>query len=227
MAKRRRSKAARRRRAVRLTLVGAGVLVLVVVFWSRVWPYLLAAAVAGVVGAVGWWAWRTHRTLRERDRVFREEDRILASHRSVAELDGMSGTDFEKLVAALLRRDGCTEVRCTGGPGDHGVDVVGRLPDGRSIAVQCKRYAPHRSISNTEMITLLGSQTHYGADVAVFVTTARITAPAEKVAVQNGILAIHRDHLGHWRSGTAITAFAGLNGTGTGTRKHLKQWKKT
>ncbi|MFB6556449.1 restriction endonuclease [Streptomyces sp. NPDC056405] len=54
----------------------------------------------------------------------------------------MTGTEFEDFVVDLCRRDGCTDVRRVGGSHDNGADVLGVLPDGRSMVIQCKRYTP-------------------------------------------------------------------------------------
>lgn len=224
MAKRR-GRGAKLRRRNRLVAVGGAGLVLLVTFWHTVWPYLVAGIVGGSLGSVCWWLWRRHQAETRADAAFRQRDAVLLSHRTVADLDRLSGTEFEQMVAALLRRDGCTEVVHTGDPGDNGVDVAARLPDGRTVAVQCKRYAPHRTISNGEMLTLLGSRTHVGCDLALFVTTAMVSRPAEKTAVANGILTIHRDHLGHWYRGSSITSFLTVNGSGQGDRR--RQQRKT
>ncbi|WP_262699485.1 MULTISPECIES: restriction endonuclease [Streptomyces] len=58
-----------------------------------------------------------------------------------------------------------------GGANDNGADVLGRLPDGRSMVIQCKRYAPTSTIASRELRDLLGARVHFGADLAVFVTT--------------------------------------------------------
>jgi len=201
-------------------------LLLLVVFWTRVWPYLLGFLLVGAAGTIGWWLWRTDRLLRAGDRRRREEDALRAGRRTLAEVDVMTGTEFEELVAGLCRRDGCTEVRRVGGAGDNGADVLGRLPDGRTMVVQCKRYAPSRAIPNRELRDLLGARVHFGADVAVFVTTSRFTGPSEKFAVQHDILAVHRDLLGLWNNGARLLAVAGVNGRGQGDARHRARWKQ-
>ncbi|WP_405526439.1 hypothetical protein OG426_29000 [Streptomyces canus] len=35
-----------------------------------------------------------------------------------------------------------------GGANDNGSDVVGRLPDERTMVIQCKRYAPSSTIAS-------------------------------------------------------------------------------
>ena len=184
-ARRRRRSGVRRRREAREQLaltVGALVVFLLVMFWSAVWWYLAAAVALGGVGAVVWWLWRTDRLVRSRDRSWRREEEVLAGRRTLAAVDAMSGTEFEELVAGLCRRDGCTEVRRVGGAGDNGADVLGRLPDGRTMVVQCKRYAPSRAIASRELRDLLGAMVHFETDMAVFVTTTRFSRPSEVFA---------------------------------------------
>jgi restriction system protein len=223
-ARRRPSK--RQRRAHRKALLGGGTTAaLTVVFWSSVWPYLLAAALLGGAGALGWWLWRTDRLLRGGDKKWRHEESIKLGHRSLSEIDTMSGGDFEDYVAGLCRRDACTQVRRVGGAHDNGADVRGVLPDGRSMVVQCKRYAPHKTIPGRDMRELLASKIHFKADVAIFVTTSRFSPQAQDFAREHGLLAIHRDHLGLWNTGASLTSFSAVNGQGQGTRSHATRWK--
>ncbi|WP_320777444.1 restriction endonuclease [Streptomyces sp. CRN 30] len=195
--------------------------------WQTVWPYLVGGLVLGGAALGGWWLWRTDRLVRGRDRRWREEDAVRAGRRTLAEVDRMSGGEFEDFVAGLCRRDGCTEVRRVGGSHDDGADVRGRLPDGRSMVVQCKRHAPGNAIPSREVRDLIGARVHFGADVAVFVTTAYFTGPAERTAVRNGVVAIHRDFLGLWHNGASLLSFGEVNGAGQGDRAHRARWRAT
>lgn len=229
VAGRKRGAAARRRRAARLkaVVIGGGlVLALLAVFWSAVWPYVTGALIVGCVGAAGWWLWRTDRLVRGRDRLWRHQEAVQAGHRTLAEVDAMTGTEFEELVATLCRRDGCTDVRRVGGANDNGADVVGRLPDGRSMVIQCKRYAPTSTIASRELRDLLGAKVHFGADLAVFVTTTRFSRPSESFAVRHDILAVHRDHLGLWNNGASLLSLTEVNGQGQGDSRHRARWKR-
>ncbi|NKY13682.1 restriction endonuclease [Streptomyces somaliensis DSM 40738] len=220
---------ARRRRAARLKSVAVGsglVLVLLMVFWSVVWPYVTGAALLGGIAAAGWRLWRTDRLVRGRDRLWRQEEAVKAGRRTLAEVDTMTGTEFEDLVASLCRRDGCTDVRRVGGANDNGADVVGRLPDGRSVVIQCKRYAPTSTIASRELRDLLGAKVHFGADLAVFVTTTRFSRPSERFALQHGILAVHRDHFGLWNNGVSLLSLSEVNGHGQGDSRHRTRWKQ-
>ncbi len=228
-ARRGRGAVARKRRVVRLkraSACGAALVVLLVMFWSMVWPYVTGALLLGGVGTAAWWLWRTDRLVRQRDHLWRQADLIDAGRRTLSEVDAMTGTEFEELVASLCRRDGCVEVRRVGGANDSGADVLGRLPDGRSMVIQCKRYAPTSTIASREMRDLLGARVHFGADLAVFVTTTRFSRPSEKFAVQHGILAIHRDHLGAWNGGASLMSLAEINGAGQGDAQHRTRWKQ-
>lgn len=228
-ARRGRGAAARRRKAARRRSAAAAIVataVLLTALRPEVRPYLLAAALLAAAGAGGWWLWRKDRLTREQDRRWRQADRISAGRRTLAEVDAMTGTEFEELVAQLCRRDGCTEVRRVGGSHDNGADVVGRLPDGRSMVIQCKRYTPSSTIASREMRDLLGARVHFGADLAVFVTTTRFSRPSEKFAVQHGILAVHRDHLGLWNSGASLQSLTEVNGAGQGNLHYRARWKQ-
>ncbi|GAA0902872.1 restriction endonuclease [Streptomyces thermoalcalitolerans] len=207
--------------------VGGGLLlVLLVLFWRTVWPYVTGAVLLGCVGTAGWWLWRTDRLLRGRDRLWRQEEAVKAGHRTLAEVDTMTGTEFEELVARLCRRDGCTQVRRVGGAHDNGADVIGRLPDGRTMVIQCKRYAPSSTIASREVRDLLGAKVHFGADLAVFVTTTRFSRPSERFALQHGILAVHRDLLGLWNNGVPLLSLSEVNGRGQGDFRHRARWKQ-
>ncbi|MEY9846452.1 restriction endonuclease [Streptacidiphilus sp. MAP5-3] len=228
---RRRGTAAARRRTTRLKALAAlGALVsgiLLAAHWGTVWPYVTVLVGAAAVGAAGQALWRRDRAARRQDRLWREQDAIAAGHRTLAEVDQMTGTQFEDLVAALCRRDGCTEVVRVGGAGDNGADVRGLLPDGRTMVVQCKRYAPRNAIPAREIRDLMGALQHHRAQVGIFVTTTRFTRPAQDLCRQHGIWALHRDLLGLWNSGTPLTSFPQVNGAGQGDRQHRARWKNT
>ncbi|MFD3732583.1 restriction endonuclease [Streptomyces sp. NPDC058632] len=196
-------------------------------FWQAIWPYVVGGLVLAGGGVGGWWLRRTHRLVRERDGRWREEEALKAGHRSLAEVDAMSGGRFEDFVVELCRRDGCTEVRRVGGSHDNGADVLGRLPDGRSMVIQCKRYSPKGRIPSREVRDLLGARVHFKVDVAIFVTTTYFTAPSERTAVQNDVIAVHRDHLGLWNNGASLLSLTAVNGAGQGDRRHRVRWKET
>lgn len=204
---------------------GAVVVVIAAVWvaghWSVVWPVLVVVLAVAVVGGVGWALSRAHRRAVGQDRVWREQEEARARELSMAEVDALSWQEFEAYVADLCRRDGCTKVVVSGKSGDLGADVVGYLTDGRKLVVQCKKYAPHRSVSSQDMQKFVGTaRLEHGADVALFVTTCRaFTKDALGLALRQDIVALHRDLLGSWVRGAHLETLIPLSGSGGGTRR--------
>ncbi|MCF4136549.1 restriction endonuclease [Streptomyces sp. Tue 6430] len=230
MAAKRKRKAMRRRRTTTRNKAAAGVLaalVLLGLLQPTLLPYLGALLAATGIGWMVWRLWRTDRLLRSKDDAWRRQEEIAAGQRTLAAIDAMTGTEFEEVVAELCRRDGCTQVRRVGGTGDNGADVLGRLPDGRTMVIQCKRYAPHRTIASREVRDLLGAKVHFAADVAIFVATTRFSPQAEAFAVKHHILTLHRDFFGLWNNGTPLLSLAEVNGRGQGEAHHRARWKQT
>lgn len=228
MAAKRRGRAARRQHIARNTAAGVlATLLLLSLLRPELLLYLGVLLAAAGIGWVMWRLWRTDRLLRSRDTVWRRQEDIAAGQRTLAAIDKMSGTEFEEVVAELCRRDGCTQVRRVGGAGDNGADVLGQLPDGRTMVIQCKRYAPHRTIASREVRDLLGAKVHFAADVAIFVATTRFSRQAEAFAVGHQILTLHRDFLGLWNNGTPLVSLAEVNGRGQGGASHRSRWKQT
>jgi restriction system protein len=193
--------------------------VLVAANWSTVWPVLVALLAAAAVGWTGWALLRAHRHAVGQDRLWRAQEEARARELSMAEVDALSWQEFEAYIAELCRRDGGTRVVVSGRSGDLGADVVGYLADGRKLVVQCKKYAPHRSVSSQDMQKFVGTaRLEHGADVAVFVTTGRaFTKAALALALRQDIVALHRDLLGAWVKGAHLDTLIPLNGRGGGT----------
>ncbi len=189
--------------------------------WSVVWPVLVAVLAAAVVGGAGWALLRAHRLAVGQDRAWRAREEARARELSMAEVDALSWQEFEEYVADLCRRDGCTKVVVSGRSGDLGADVVGYLADGRKLVVQCKKYAPHRSVSSQDMQKFVGTaRLEHGADAALFVTTCRtFTKAAVGLALRQDIVALHRDLLGAWVKGARLETLIPLNGGGGGIRR--------
>ncbi|MFE2326586.1 restriction endonuclease [Streptomyces sp. NPDC059385] len=124
----------------------------------------------------------------------------------IGTIDAMNWREFEEHVAQLLRRDGCTDVELHGGHGgDRGVDISARTADGRTVAVQCKNFAPFRHVLSGEMQKFLGaSKVIHEADVALYVATCAFTREALALAAQGGVTAVHRGLLEAWSAGVQL-----------------------
>ncbi|MFC8100983.1 restriction endonuclease [Streptomyces sp. NPDC057363] len=131
------------------------------------------------------------------------EDRPLVG--VMASMDAMNGREFEEHVATLLRRDGCTNVIVRGGNRDRGIDITALTADGRTLAVQCKRFAPHLSITSPEVQKFVGAKVLHSSEVALFVATCPFTRDARNIAAEGGITAVHRGLLEEWSAGAPLT----------------------
>jgi restriction system protein len=172
--------ARRRRRASNGGLVltmgaAAGVLWL----WSQPWGASLFIALAAVAVAAGL-ARIAAAARRRRHRLHR-----------LATLEGLLALtphQFEDEVAELLRSLGFAFVHVSAGAGDLQADIVAVDPDGLATIVQCKRYAPGRTIGSPVIQSFIGmARIHHECERALFVTTGSFTEPAYRLADEHDI----------------------------------------
>lgn len=103
--------------------------------------------------------------------------------------------EFEYSVADVLRASGYTNVYVCGGPGDLTVDIQGISPEGKSVAIQCKRYED-KPVGSKELQTFIGMlHAHHRLDGGIYVTTSRFTKPAIALAEQHKIELIDGERL--------------------------------
>jgi restriction system protein len=145
-----------------------------------------------VVAAVVVWVahqMSKHQRQAVRDRLLRESELAMA--------DAMTGPQFERYVADLLRFRGLQDVRVVGGAGDGGIDILAKDSTGAQIACQCKRQMANVSV--TVVRQLIGSVNHeHRGRTPYLVTTAMLTRPAQDLARQAGVHVIDRPLLGAW-----------------------------
>ncbi|MED3501520.1 restriction endonuclease [Brevibacillus agri] len=117
-----------------------------------------------------------------------------------ADIDTLSGTDFERLIELYYRDHGyCVEH--VGGSGDHEVDLILKGKEGYKIAVQCKRWKG--SVGNDIVLRLKAGKQVHGCYDAWIITTSHFTKAAQEAAERlnirliNGV-AVH-DMINRWR----------------------------
>lgn len=109
----------------------------------------------------------------------------------IDELLLLSPGEFEIYVRDLLSRVDYRDLTVRGGAGDLGVDILGRDPSGKTVAIQCKRYEPGRNVGSPAIQTFMGmQQREHRTDVGIYVTTSGFTQPARSLAQAHGILLI-------------------------------------
>ncbi|MGW1157507.1 restriction endonuclease [Streptomyces sp. NPDC002519] len=124
-----------------------------------------------------------------------------------AAISSMTWQAFERHVAGLLRRDGCTEVVVRRAQSDRGIDVTARTADGRTVAVQCKKYNGRQCVSSADMQKFCGAaRTVEPADIALFVATCNFTHEAQAIAHLSGIVLVNRHELEAWTAGVHLKA---------------------
>ena len=151
---------------------------------------LVALVTVLVVAAAGWWAWT---------RLRRARERWIVSRTGIVGIDTMSGIQFEEHVARLLRAHGYTRVTVVGGASDGGVDLRAQTPDGRALAVQCKRW--RKPVPPNEVRAFLGALAggHRGY-LGMFVASNGFTGEAVREA-GDGMVLVDRHGLGLWMAG--------------------------
>lgn len=193
-------------------LVPLGLVVLVVLGWVLVlaarWvgrhpvpAGLVLLAAAAVAAAVVAGPLRDRRATAAASR--RRTEAAVATHDSTetgfTRALAMTGTQFEGFVAGLLERDGCEDVRVSGGAGDRGADVTAIDPNGWRVVVQCKRYAPGRPVGDPDLQRFVGTAfDEHGAHTALFVTTSRFTRAAQDLARRRRVVLVDGVRLRRW-----------------------------
>ncbi|GII93811.1 restriction endonuclease [Sinosporangium siamense] len=208
MAKRRPATRRRRNRTSRgqISLSGLAVAIFLVVviaalveafldFLGDHWPWLTAVAVALAACAAGGLVVRA-RLVAARERQW------MLDHAALERVDTLSGPEFERLTAALLRRDGFAQVTELGRAGDGGVDLTAVGPGGERLAFQCKRYAG--KVGAPEVRNFLGALAFtWAGHTGVLITSGHLTGPAMEEARRADLVVLERDDLARWLSGAA------------------------
>ena len=115
-----------------------------------------------------------------------------------ADLDRMTGSEFERLIATKFREVGYEVLPC-GGSGDDGIDLV-MNHCGHKDVVQCKRWK--NDIGSPIVRDFYGALLHANARHGFIVTTARVSASAARFAGGKPITFIDGDTLLAWLDGT-------------------------
>ncbi|CAL9494059.1 restriction endonuclease [Streptomyces sp. enrichment culture] len=120
----------------------------------------------------------------------------------------MGDHEFLEYVAGLCRRDGCTGVRRVGGSAALGLVLTGRLPDGRTFVVRCRRETSASRCVDRGLLRGFhdAARAELGAEMTAFVALGVITGGARRLAAGRGLLVIDADLLHVWSPGTPLDA---------------------
>jgi Restriction endonuclease len=119
---------------------------------------------------------------------------------TMSAVDAMTGAQFERYIAGLLREQGWRDVEVVGGSGDGGADILAESPSGVRTAFQCKRQADNVGV---QVVRLLVGSVHYehAGRAPYLVTTAGLTKDAAALAAGAGVRLIDRPALSRWVAG--------------------------
>lgn len=112
--------------------------------------------------------------------------------RRAVNIDGMSGTEFERFCARLLINNGYKDVQLTKESGDQGIDIIA-FRDGIKFGIQCKRYSS--PIGNDAIQEAIAGRTFYGCNVAVVMANNEFTPAARQLAESGNIVLWNRSML--------------------------------
>ncbi len=113
---------------------------------------------------------------------------------SIANIDYMSGVEFEIYLQKLLTTQGYS-ARTTTATGDLGVDLIASNGVDR-IAIQAKRCSTR--ISRRAVSDAVAGMNHYRCNKAMVITNNYFTKGAMTLAQSNPCVLIDRDTLGEW-----------------------------
>jgi restriction endonuclease Mrr len=114
------------------------------------------------------------------------------------EIHYMSGPEFERFMADLLRQKGY-EVEETPLSGDQGVDLILPDLDGKRVVIQLKRWTG--PVGNKAIQATFAGMAHYQADEGWIITTSTFTKSARELARSTSVRLIDRDELTDWLEG--------------------------
>lgn len=114
---------------------------------------------------------------------------------SIANVDQMSGVEFEHYAAALLENEGFYDVRVTPATGDNGVDIVAARGDKR-YAIQAKRYKG--TVSRRAVSDAVAGMVPYSCNASMVITTGFLSFKAMDFARAHTCEVVNRDLLAEW-----------------------------
>lgn len=122
--------------------------------------------------------------------------RHLKSRKDGKDIDTMSGVDFERFIASILKTRGCSNVTLTEYY-DLGIDIIA-VKDGVTWGIQTKR---NNGLVKVEAVRqAVGALKQYECDRAMVITNSiqGYSKPAKALAKSNNCILIERKDLAKW-----------------------------
>lgn len=148
--------------------------------------YVLLIFIAATIIILAVMAWRWWRARRHHLLITNLEQ----------EVDDMTGLQFEKFVADLLRRQGYSRVKITE-TYDLRIDII-TYKDGVKWGIQAKRYSGMVKAAAVRQVVTALKYEKYKCDRAMVVANNYYSRPAKELAKSNDCVLIDRDTLATW-----------------------------
>ena len=101
------------------------------------------------------------------------------SRMELSTIDTMNGSEFERYIACLLKKNGYTNIKITSTTGDQGIDVIA-TKDSQTFGIQCKRWK--KNVGNKAVQEAHAGIGFYSLDKAVVLTNSHFTKAAQELA---------------------------------------------
>lgn len=154
--------------------------------FTNSYPYaipLFIVLVVTLLALLGWLWWYK-----------RQGSRHLYEAYTLANIDSMSGLEFERYLADLLRRRGYTSIRLTE-KYDLGIDIIAQK-DGITWGIQAKRYSGLvKAAAIRQAYTALA---RYKCDRAMVISNSTYSRPARLLAQDTKSVLVDREELSNW-----------------------------
>lgn len=108
--------------------------------------------------------------------------------RKMKDIDEMSGIQFERYIAKMLKRHNFADIQITEYY-DYGVDIIAKK-NGVTWGIQTKRYS--NQVKADAVRQVYSALKHYKCDRGMVITNNTFTNPAKKLAEENHIILIDR-----------------------------------
>jgi restriction system protein len=166
-------------------IIGVGFLLLLwILIGIGLPPWLIVLLIlVGPVVAVFAWVFLRQKSLENRYRLL-----------TLANVDTMTGMDFEHYVSRLLQHRGF-QVTLTKASGDLGVDLIA-CNGSLKYAIQVKRHS--QLVSRRAVSDAVAGESHYGCNAAMVVTNWFFSRWAVELARSTGCELVDRDALARW-----------------------------
>lgn len=116
---------------------------------------------------------------------------------TMANVDKMTGHEFEAYVHNLLQAIGFRDVRQTPSSRDFGADIIASSGDDR-YSIQVKRCGPYRKANLKAVQEAVGAMSHYRCNRSMVITNRTYEMSAITLAQSSGTVLIDREQLGVW-----------------------------